>query len=291
MKKLPKPTVANAETLLNNAIARKKRSDYISILNANKEYIKERYINYETNFKALENIKGSNISLQDDKNAMHSMFTQSFKKNIKEVELKDVYEKCAGVCPFCGAGKLEEVDHYIPKELYPEFTIYPLNLIPICNKCNKKKGEKFLNTKKERKFINFYLDSVDTMDFLNIMIKYESKDIKNTTKVIYKADFPKITDVYLREIVERHYEELNLLERYAEAANDELSQLYSIYSNQDDYNEKEIKNAALRTVVGVKNGQLEKAGRNDWKYLLYDEVIKTGYINDLVKCICNEKAP
>lgn len=288
MKKLTAPEVTNADNLLDGAIARKRILAYVNSLKANEAYIKSRYSDYENNLNRLEDISGSAIVSSDDHDAIHSMFTSSFIKNMKNNELAQVYQECAGVCPFCSTGKLEEIDHYIPKEPYPEFTIYPLNLIPICNKCNKKKGEMFIDASGQRYFINFYSDNIDNLMFLDVTISFDCTDIVKTTKVSFMADFSKITDVYLRKIMERHYEKLELLKKYSEAADEEVSDLFAILSHQDDNNKEEIKNAAFRVVIGKKNAQLSQAGRNDWKYLLYEEMIKVNYIDALVDSICEE---
>ncbi len=285
MKKLSEPVATEANRLLDDAILRKKNAEHINKLNANKIYIKSRYVVFQTNRDKLEKI-GISIISEDDKEAIHSSFTSSFKKRIKENELKLVYESCAGICPFCGVGKLEEVDHYIPKEHYPEFTLYPLNLMPICNKCNKKKRDKFLGNNNERKFINFYADSINDLEFIQITITFTSTVLAKTTKIRYIADFSKITNIYLRKIVEHHYEELDLLNRYAEAAIDELSDLESIFLNQDDSDETEIRNAVKRAIIGNRNTQLKKAGKNDWKYLLYEKLLTVGYVDELVKYVC-----
>lgn len=42
-------------------------------------------------------------------------------------------------CPICGLRDATDLDHYIPRQLFPEFSIHPYNLIPICHKCNNKK--------------------------------------------------------------------------------------------------------------------------------------------------------
>lgn len=282
MKKLSEPKIIGAATLLDNAIDRKKNEDYKTRLNTNKTYISSRYSTFQANKDKLENLTASTITDEDDKKAIHTSFTSSFQKNIKNDALKKVYEECRGVCPFCGNGKLEEVDHYIPKEHYPEFTLFPLNLIPICNKCNKKKSDKFIDGSSKRMFINFYTDDMDSVDFLSVTITFNPTDVKKSTKIKYTADFSKITDTYLQKIVKHHYKELDLIKRYEEAANEEISDLESTYSNQDDNNENEIKNAAQRAVIGERNKRLKYIGKNDWKHLLCKKLVDIGYIDVLI---------
>lgn len=44
-------------------------------------------------------------------------------------------------CPLCAQRDVKTVDHYLPKQQYPEFAVFLANLIPCCSDCNKAKGE------------------------------------------------------------------------------------------------------------------------------------------------------
>ena len=43
-------------------------------------------------------------------------------------------------CPYCGINTADTLDHYLPKELFPEFSVNAANLIPCCGRCNLLKG-------------------------------------------------------------------------------------------------------------------------------------------------------
>ncbi|WP_152612791.1 hypothetical protein [Leisingera sp. ANG-M6] len=62
-------------------------------------------------------------------------------------------------CAFCGSLNNNQIDHFLPQEHYPEFSIFLQNLFPICA-CNQSKGkrtigaaigERFLHPKFDRK--------------------------------------------------------------------------------------------------------------------------------------------
>lgn len=63
-------------------------------------------------------------------------------------------------CPICGIQKCKHLDHYIPREQMPEFSIFPPNLIPTCEVCNGKKHEKWLNEDDERIVFNAFFDEL-----------------------------------------------------------------------------------------------------------------------------------
>lgn len=282
MKKLTEPVNTGAENLLDKIISRKRDEDYKNSLTANKIYIVTRYKNYNAEKARLEKIGVSAISKEQDKAAIHSAFNSSFKKNIKKSELAKIYEECKSVCPYCGDGKIEEIDHYIPKEHYPEFTLYPGNLIPLCNKCNKKKSYKFLDAGGKRQFIYFYCDNIDQYDFLDVEILYDSLDIKNSIKVKYTADYSKITDKYQREIVKSHFCNLDLLNRFEEAAINEISDFVMVLINQPERETGKLKACASMITNGNMKTRLTNAGKNDWKYVLYQKMTKTRFMEDLV---------
>lgn len=43
------------------------------------------------------------------------------------------------VCPICGERDVKTLDHYLAKTAFPEFSVFPANLIPSCWDCNKTK--------------------------------------------------------------------------------------------------------------------------------------------------------
>ena len=65
---------------------------------------------------------------------------------------RELYEKIlisVTHCPFCGGlgERPNTIDHYLPKSLFPQFSILPLNLLPACGICNTTcKGRTFAET-------------------------------------------------------------------------------------------------------------------------------------------------
>lgn len=62
-------------------------------------------------------------------------------------------------CPFCGGiGRPRNLDHYLPKAYYPQFSVLPENLVPSCRDCNMDgKGENFATCEQEQA-LQPYLD-------------------------------------------------------------------------------------------------------------------------------------
>lgn len=41
-----------------------------------------------------------------------------------------------GLCPSCGFSQAETLDHYLNKAGFPQFSVFPYNLVPACKSCN-----------------------------------------------------------------------------------------------------------------------------------------------------------
>ena len=40
-------------------------------------------------------------------------------------------------CVFCSVTAVDSLDHLLPREVYPEFSVLALNLVPACSRCNR----------------------------------------------------------------------------------------------------------------------------------------------------------
>jgi hypothetical protein len=64
-------------------------------------------------------------------------------------------------CPMCGSQHPGTLDHYLPRESFPELSILPCNLIPACPHCNSgvKKGL-YRGTASPERFIHPYFETL-----------------------------------------------------------------------------------------------------------------------------------
>lgn len=62
-------------------------------------------------------------------------------------------------CPFCGdIGHTKNLDHFLPKAHFPEFSVMPLNLVPSCRDCNMGEKGQFYATVADEQAIHPYID-------------------------------------------------------------------------------------------------------------------------------------
>ena len=75
-------------------------------------------------------------------------------------ELKRMRQK-AGLksCPVCGSPVTGDLDHYLPRDVYREFSIMRANLVPACRHCNSGVKGTTVHGANPRRFIHPYFDT------------------------------------------------------------------------------------------------------------------------------------
>lgn len=61
------------------------------------------------------------------------------------------------VCPMCGSMHSGTLDHYLPKNGFPIFSVFSKNLVPAC-KCNSKRSETLLGVNPGERILHPYFD-------------------------------------------------------------------------------------------------------------------------------------
>lgn len=119
------------------------------------------------------------------------------------------------VCPYCGFGEISEIDHFLPKSIYPEFSVFCFNLVPSCHICNSKKSNK------NNICIHPYFEDIKDIDK---MLRAEFK-LENESLVCY---YHKQKNIPI--IVEKHIDTFDILNRYKEKASIYMNNKIKIYS-------------------------------------------------------------
>jgi hypothetical protein len=191
MKYLKKLKHADDLGWLDLATSSRKRE--VSSLKFMKPEIKKRYKSYDSEIsKFTECPSGTDFPCDDDKELLIDFYEHAPKKLNDEIikrrtkhELKD--------CPFCGMPlKPLTLDHFIPKSKWPEYSIFPNNLVPQCRECAPIKGEKYFDDGTQKCiFISpIYSDLLEKIN-LQIKISYENVNHKYDFEISFRVD-PKI---------------------------------------------------------------------------------------------------
>jgi hypothetical protein len=66
-------------------------------------------------------------------------------------------------CPMCGSSVTGALDHFLPKEAFPEFSVMAANLVPACTSCNSSvKGRTYKGASPAEWLIHPYFDTLTT---------------------------------------------------------------------------------------------------------------------------------
>ncbi|MBB2888356.1 MULTISPECIES: HNH endonuclease [Pseudomonas] len=225
--------------------------------------IKTKYEHYESNFDKikLHLIEDSTyaglekISLLDTYTGNGKQL-DAMKTAIKKLQHVD----WQNTCPYCGILSPNSTDHYLPKDNYPEYAVLAINLIPCCLECNGKKGD-YWRLNHKRKIINFYLDEIPTQEFLTCNITYENGIPVARYKLVHNEGIR----IESFEMITSHFARLNLLERYKEASNDEITNtLDSITAFSMRFQPHEIK----EDLKSFYNKTVSRFGQSHWRCAL-----------------------
>lgn len=114
--------------------------------------------------------------------------------------INNLYKNNLNYCPICGSGDARTIEHYLPKERYPEFYIYCCNLVPSCSACNAKRGSR--NNNPNLPLLHPYFDH-DLISRLSLEIKFDLGPYHE----IFELDYNKIEfQEYEQSRIENHIE-------------------------------------------------------------------------------------
>ena len=223
--------------------------------------IKNRYTRY-SQIELNNRITIDNFT-HDEKEALQKLYSSKTltAKNIVESITTTHLLVQAGCCMSCGIGDPDEIDHFLPKEHFPEFSILHKNLIPICGTCNQIKGENIPGEHKD--YFHPMFDDLPNERFINCDITYLDN--------IPKAHFS-INPLFNGSIIKKHFDNLNLAVRLEKKARQYFLQIKAIMAETNNAHAiQEIERDKIR--LGILIGPLY------WKYILCDKMIETNYVN------------
>lgn len=72
-------------------------------------------------------------------------------------------------CPSCGEdGSPGTLDHYLPKEEFPELSVFFENLTPMCDQCQERKGASYKKTMGENASFTLIMIKSGSVFFISI---------------------------------------------------------------------------------------------------------------------------
>jgi hypothetical protein len=167
-------------------------------------------------------------------------------------------------CPFCGISESSTLDHYLPKERYPEFSVFPKNLVPSCAVCNTRKRDRILDEGTNvRMFLHPCYDLIPDTAFLAVRARIEADALILSYHLARPAGMALQTFQHLRS----HFNELGLADRYRRMGLEHLGGQYPAlrraYGSGED-----AERVAEKLIEGAEDFEVV-SGSNYWLAKLY----------------------
>ncbi len=184
--------------------------------------------------------------------------------SVQKPILDHLRKRTLQLCPACGEdGTPNTLDHYLPKNSYPEFAITTVNLFPMCDICQGWKGEKTVNDAGERLFLHPYFDAFLAQQAVSL----EIGGPYNAPRTISLGAHPDL-DPALQLLVARHLQELGMDRRYYHFFREQYIRLLGSASDirEDGLN--------MRQQIGLFRRTARRKAINSWGHIFYDAVLR-----------------
>lgn len=243
--------------------------------------VKHSYKLYEKYKKQPENIVAFPLFGTTEKEALLHCYTGNTKlvRDLKTAIIKNQNIHFQTKCAYCGISDTHYMDHYLPKDDFPEFSVHSYNLVPCCSYCNEKKSKLFLDTDGSRKIFNPYFEIVEEEPIIICCL-----DCLDTTVHSHL----KIRDDVSNKVSLNHISTLDLILRYES----EVPRLLSLIMLDIIYNYEEngVNAEGAKRVLKRKLDQVEQVqGHNSLDaiiyraYLVNDLLFDYDYLNKVIK--------
>lgn len=163
----------------------------------------------------------------------------------------------ADLCPYCSLDQNPDLDHFLPKAPFPEFSLHAANLIPICTPCNRKKLNAFKDANGARILLNPAFEPSIDATILEATISYPAQKVF----VTYEINDHGLLAPGERAVVGRHFKRLGLASRYQKRAHGFLASFKAGLAGKS----LAVKQQTLQKKIDVAH---EGKPPNDWEVAL-----------------------
>lgn len=229
MQKVPVPYI-DSETLYNSIFSadnlHKKSARILenasNLSYSNRGYIFKRYAYYLEEAPYLERISISVGVSKEFSEILKYIYEYDTEFEEAKTIIHSNFRQKYDACPFCMLGTPDELDHYLSKAEFPEYTLFPPNLIPCCSKCNEIKGKRLRDEQGRREFFHFYFDEMPKKPILLFDYYYTNGRIK--TRFIVDDSIK--GDEY--DLFRRQFKRLHIVERLNDLSHKKITVIFSL---------------------------------------------------------------
>ena len=202
----------------------------------------------------------------------------ALKKEIKDKTKNNQYSKQGLKCSYCGISRhrLADLDHFMPRSKYSEFSILSCNLIYVCKQCNQDyKKSKFLDKNGVRQFLHPYYDmELNSTQILECNIEINNIFLNITFRVREELEEE---NKYLYLIALNHLKELKLDIRYTELVREDLIHKFLNKFRDEEYSKgrkiQELSVESCKNYIQDKIDELkDDVTCNDFEIIFWKEL-------------------
>lgn len=208
-------------------------------------------------------------AIRDRRARFINLYLSPAEGSVQDGLLKALRAHWLTICPSCGEpGRPNTLDHYLPKADYFHFCITPANLFPMCDACQRAKGEKTRDAHCQRFFIHPYFDAFVAAQVLRLRIAgpfdapgfqlFVVEDLSDDEKAL----------------VGSHVRELAIDQRYAKFFRDTYRRLLRLVNAMRESGQ-DVPGSLATFRTGVAHPTL-----NGWEHLFYDAVLDSPALLD-----------
>lgn len=119
-------------------------------------------------------------------------------------------------CPFCGGlGVPANLDHYLPKDSFPQFSVLPVNLVPSCRDCNIGEKGTYFAVNPEEQFLQPYVDDPKYFEEQWVWAKYIPDADREAGNFEYFVRAPECWSALEAQRAKTHFIEFGIGRRFA----------------------------------------------------------------------------
>ena len=174
-------------------------------------------------------------------------------------------------CPSCGEdGAPGTLDHYLPKNVFPELSVCLANLTPMCSKCQGKKSDDYLTNEDQKAFLHPYFDQIGECLFhINIQPPFNNPwQFSIALKETVNGEFKRLVESHIAGI-----DFINRVEVFCESKHLHLLKLMA-----EEREDEEPLSAEQLIRRFLRQGQ--KKALNAWGAIYYQSVLASPDVLD-----------
>jgi 5-methylcytosine-specific restriction endonuclease McrA len=190
-------------------------------------HLQKRYADYWEARTSLETLARRDWSAPAE-DAMQHCYTGNTRARTEMLEglMKQIKQE-PNLCPYCLIRQPKSLDHFLPKDFYPELSVLAWNLVWVCDPCNRRKGNRLVDA--PRQVINPYFDVIPETALLHADVTVTVDGVA----VRYRVQaFDPAVPADVVELMRRHYAALALDNDYVAEGAAVVSDLVNSISAQ-----------------------------------------------------------